>query len=60
MKTWIKHYILEEYSSKVEEISRMRKNSVKKTSVFHRAMFFLIHDRSLLKEKIMRRLKKKD
>lgn len=54
------HHILEEYSAKVEEISRIRRNSVKKTSIFHRAMFFLIHDRSLLKEKIMRRLKKKD
>jgi hypothetical protein len=51
--------ILEEYLENLEILTRNKKIKVKKTNAFQRAWFYLVHDRKLLQEKIMNRLRRK-
>lgn len=52
--------ILDEYLTKLEEVARNKKDTVKKNDKFQRIIFFLLHDRKLLKEKILNKLNKKE
>lgn len=51
--------ILEEYLHNLEVLTRDKKIKVKKTNAFQRAWFYLVHDRKLLQEKIMNRVRRK-